>query len=318
VSSSKKILIIAPFTYGYTAHIKKGCQQYSNVDAEILYLDYPVFQYRNFFHGLQGHFSRLFLGKNFEKNSVSNRIKNSLCELGHQDEIFIIRPDLLSDQDLNFIKSFTKNFIAYYWDSTRRFPRKVAIIPLFDKVYSFDRWDVEKYNFSLLTNYIFKEGNYPKFDYQFFNISTYDNYRFPLLENVAKYLKEKSWSYSIQVHHKRKKMSTEYIETIRTKRSIQETSELIQKAKILLEIQNPKQIGLSFRVFEALGYRKKLMTTNQDIVNYDFYNPQNILVLDINKIEITEDFVSSPYVEIDEEILSKYKIENWVKPIFKL
>ena len=192
MSSSKKILIIAPFTYGYTAYIKKGFQQYSNVDAEILYLDYPEFRYRNFFHGLQGHFSRLFLGKNFEKTSVSNRIKNSLRELGHQDEIFIIRPDLLSDQDLNFIKSFTKNLIAYYWDSTRRFPRKIAIIPLFDQVYSFDRLDAEKYNFSLLTNYIFKESNYPEFDYQFFNISTYDNYRFALLRNVAKYLKEKS------------------------------------------------------------------------------------------------------------------------------
>ena len=113
-------------------------------------------------------------------------------------------------------------------------------------------------------------------------------------------------------------MSTEYIEAIRTKRSIQETSELIQKSKILLEIQNPKQIGLSFRVFEALGHRKKLITTNKDIINYDFYHPQNILVLDENKIEIPEDFVSSPYLEINKAILSKYKIANWVKHIFEL
>jgi len=318
MNSSKKILIIAPFAYGYPAHIKKGCQQYSNVDAEILYLDHPAFRYRNSFHGFKGHFSRLFLGKNFEKNFTSSRIKNSLRELGVQDEIFIIRPDLLSDEDLNFIKSFTKNFIAYYWDSTRRFPRKEAIIPLFDQVYSFDCRDVEKHNFSLLTNYIFEESNYSEFDYQFFNISTYDKHRFPLLENIAKYLKEKSWSYNIQVYCKRKKMSKECIEFIRAKKPIQETSELIQKAKILFEFQNPKQIGLSFRVFEALGNRKKLITTNQDIVNYDFYHPQNILVLDVNKIEIPEDFVSLPYVEIPEEILSKYKIENWVKPIFGL
>jgi len=318
MSSSKKILIIAPWALGYTAYIKKGLQQYSNINAEILYLDYPVYRYRGFFHGLLGHFSRLFLRRNFEKISARNRIKDSLRELGYQDEIFIIRPDLLRNQDLNFIKSFTKNFIAYYWDSTLRFPRKVEIIPLFDQVYSFDRLDVEKYNFSLLTNYIFEESNYPEFDYQFFNISTYDNYRSPALFNVAKYLKEKSWSYRIQVYHKRKKMSTEYIEPIRTLISIQETSEMIQKSKILLEIQYPKQTGLSFRIFEALGHRKKLITTNKDIVNYDFYHPQNILVLDESKIEIPEDFVSSPYVEIDEEILSKYKIENWVKPIFGL
>ena len=61
---------------------------------------------------------------------------------------------------------------------------------------------------------------------------------------------------------------------------------LILKSKIIVEIQRNDQIGLSFRIFEALGYRKKLVTTNTDVVNYDFYNPQNILVIDENNIEI--------------------------------
>ena len=75
---------------------------------------------------------------------------------------------------------------------------------------------------------------------------------------------------------------------------------------------------MSFRVFEALGHRKKLITTNKDIVNYDFYHPQNILVLDKEKMEIPEDFVFSPYVEIDETVFAKYKIKNWVKEVFEL
>jgi hypothetical protein len=111
-------------------------------------------------------------------------------------------------------------------------------------------------------------------------------------------------------------MPAEHVEIITTQKSITEVSELIQKAKIIVEIQRTEQVGLSFRIFEALGHRKKLITTNKDIVNYDFYHPQNILVVDENNIEISEDFVTSPYVEIDETILSKYKIENWVKPIF--
>ena len=61
-----------------------------------------------------------------------------------------------------------------------------------------------------------------------------------------------------------------------------------------------------------------MITTNKDIVNYDFYHPQNILVVDENNIQIPEDFVTSSYVEIDETILSNYKIENWVKPIFEI
>ena len=316
MKSSKKILIIAPFAFGYTAHIQKALQQYESVDAEILYLDQPAFSYKNTFHKAQNFFSKLVLGKNLKKTFVTDRIKASLTELGQQDEIFIIRPDMLSDDLLNFIKSHTQKFIAYYYDSTRRFPRKVDIIPLFDKVYSYDRLDVSTYNLSFLTNYIFEESNHAAYDHQFFNISTND-YRFPLLENLAKYLKENNWSYNIQVYNG-SEMPAEYVEIITTQKSIQEVADLIQKAKIIVEIQRTEQVGLSFRIFEALGHRKKLITTNKDIVNYDFYHPQNILVVDENNIEIPADFVTSDYVEIDSTILSKYKIENWVQPIFEL
>ena len=314
MESPKKILIIAPFAFGYTAHIQKALQQYKTIDAAILYLDQPAFSYKNTFHKAQNFFSKLFLGKNLKKTFVTDRIKASLTELGQQDEIFIIRPDMLSDDLLDFIKSYTNKFIAYYYDSTRRFSRKVDIIPIFDKVYSYDRLDVSTYDLDFLTNYIFEESNHQENEVQFFNISTND-YRFPLLENLANYLKQHKWSYNIQVYNG-SEMPAEHVEIITTQKSITEVSELIQKAKIIVEIQRTEQVGLSFRIFEALGHRKKLITTNKDIVNYDFYHPQNILVVDEHTIEIPEDFVSSPYIEIDEKILSKYKIENWVQSIF--
>ncbi len=316
MKSSKKILIIAPFAFGYTSHIQKALQQYETVDAQILYLDTPAFQYKNTLHKVQNFFSKLVFGKNLKKTFVTDRIKTSMRELGQQDEIFIIRPDMLSDDVLQFIKSRTEKFIAYYYDSTRRFPRKVDIISMFDTVYSYDRLDVEKYNLSFLTNYIFEESHHAAFEDQFFNISTND-YRFPLLENLAKYLKQRGWTYNIQVYNG-SDMPAEYVEIITTQKSIQEVSQMIQKAKIIVEIQRTEQVGLSFRIFEALGHRKKLITTNKDIVNYDFYHPQNILVVDENNIEIPANFVTSTYVDIDETILSKYKIKHWVKPIFGL
>ncbi|MEM6684688.1 MAG: hypothetical protein AAF617_02740, partial [Bacteroidota bacterium] len=196
MKSTKNILIIAPYAFGYTAHIHKALQQHEGVNAEILYLDYPVFQYRNTLHKAQNFFSKLVLGKNLKKTFVTDRIKASIQQLGRQDEIFIIRPDMLNDELLQFIKSYTNTFIAYYYDSTRRFPRKAEIISVFDTVYSYDRLDVSTYNLSFLTNYIFEESQQAEYDYQFFNISTND-YRFPLLENLAKYLKENNWTYNI-------------------------------------------------------------------------------------------------------------------------
>jgi len=321
MNAAKKILIIAPDKVGYVTCIKEACNQYPNVNAEIFYLGHGKFRYKNLFQRVQNFFLRLFLGKELRQILESDRIKNLFPELGQHDVIFMIRPDWLTDEDLNYIKSFTKKFIAHYWDSIRRFPRKAEIIHFFDRVYSFDRLDAEKYDLCFLANYIFEESNHVEHDYQFFNISTYDDYRFPLLENLARYLKKKSWSYKIQVKHRKKfknKKPIQYIEFITMNKSVQETSKLIQKAKVLVDIENKKQVGLSFRVFEALGHRKKLITTNKDIVNYDFYHPQNILVLDKEKMEIPEDFVFSPYVEIDETVFAKYKIKNWVKEVFEL
>ncbi|HEY0091450.1 MAG TPA: lipopolysaccharide core biosynthesis protein rfaS, partial [Flavobacterium sp.] len=70
------------------------------------------------------------------------------------------------------------------------------------------------------------------------------------------------------------------------------------------------------RVFEAMGLGKKLITTNPDIVNYDFYNPNNIFVWEESTNEIPEYFLNTPYEELPENIYRKYSQENWVKTIF--
>ena len=76
------------------------------------------------------------------------------------------------------------------------------------------------------------------------------------------------------------------------------------------------QQGLTFRVFEAMGFRKKLITTNADIVNYDFYNANNIFVWTEDSKEIPDAFFETDYEELPEEIFKKYSLENWLKTIF--
>jgi hypothetical protein len=314
--ATKKILVIAPYAFGYTSHLQRVLNDFSNVEASILYLDQPAFVYRNMLHKLQNFFSKMILGKNLKKTYVRDRLKAKISELGNQDTIFIIRPDMLDDKLLGFIKSHTNTFIAYYYDSTRRFPRKAEIVEFFDTIYSYDKEDVANFGFQFLTNYIYEESKEADHSYQFFNISTYD-FRFPVLEKLAGYIREHSWTYKILVFNG-SHMPAKNVEIITEQLSIEEVSALIKKCKILLEIQRTDQLGLSFRIFEALGHRKKLITTNEDIVNYDFYNPQNILVVDEHNINIPDQFVNSPYAEVDESILAKYRVENWVRPIFDL
>ncbi len=316
LKTSQKILIIAPYAFGYTKHIAKTLEEFPNVTPEIVYLDRPAFQYRNKIHRIQNSFSKLFLKKNLKKAFVDNRIDKAVKALGKQDQIFVIRPDILTDKTLKVLREHTGKFMAYYYDSTRRFPRKVAIKGFFDQIYSYDKEDVKVYGFDFLTNYIFEESAVNDIDFQFYNISTYD-YRYPLLEQLAKYIIEKGWSAKVQVYAPHKPHS-DYLEILDKQKSIQEVAALLMKSKILVEIQRTEQVGLSFRIFEALGHRKKLITTNKDIVNYDFYHPQNILVVDENSIVIPDEFVNTPYFELDEKILDSYRIKNWVNKVFDL
>jgi hypothetical protein len=80
----------------------------------------------------------------------------------------------------------------------------------------------------------------------------------------------------------------------------------------LLDIHRDNQSGLSFRVFECMGLHKKLITTNFNVKEYDFYNENNILVIDANNPVIDADFFEKPYEEIPTEILEKYKLSGWV------
>ena len=72
-------------------------------------------------------------------------------------------------------------------------------------------------------------------------------------------------------------------------------------------------MGLTMRTIELLGLQKKIITTNIDIVNYDFYNPVNILIIDRDSPKINKEFFTTPFTPIPQEIVSKYIISNWLK-----
>jgi hypothetical protein len=100
--------------------------------------------------------------------------------------------------------------------------------------------------------------------------------------------------------------------------SLESVGELVKRSRIILDISKPGQAGLSFRFFEAMASRKKVITTNRSVVDYDFYNPANILVIDEANPVIPERFMTDPYVDVPEHIYRKYTLQGWVKTVFAL
>jgi hypothetical protein len=97
--------------------------------------------------------------------------------------------------------------------------------------------------------------------------------------------------------------------------SKKEVIELVAQSKCLVDAQHPNQTGLTMRTIEALGSCRKLITTNETIKEYDFYNPNNILVVDRFTPMIEPDFFDREYENLDEETYNTYSLESWVKEL---
>lgn len=78
------------------------------------------------------------------------------------------------------------------------------------------------------------------------------------------------------------------------------------------------QRGLTMRNIEMIGLKKKLVTTNKDIIHYDFYNPQNICIIDRSNPIIPDSFIKLPYLDIPQEIYQLYYIESWIRDVLSL
>jgi len=95
-----------------------------------------------------------------------------------------------------------------------------------------------------------------------------------------------------------------------------DAANLMAKSKAALDMQSPTQTGLTMRTIEVFGAKRKLITTNQQIRKYDFFNENNIMLIDLNFKEINLAFFETPFQEIPKEIYEKYSLNYWIDEVF--
>lgn len=99
--------------------------------------------------------------------------------------------------------------------------------------------------------------------------------------------------------------------------TIPETIGLLNNTRCVLDINPPYQVSLSTRAHESIAARRKYITTNRHIMDYEYYNPNNILVIDIDNPIIPKEFLETPYEPVDEKILYKYSVAGLVDDLFE-
>lgn len=228
----------------------------------------------------------------------------------------------LKEETLNLIKEKIEVLISHYWDSIKTSEEKLLIDKekkYFDKISSYDLKDCIRYELEYLPNFytrISKNQIQNKTDV--YTIMS-DIRRKEFLEKIGKNLQENNIRYDINLVVKKENIiKSNIINITDIKISMEEMLEKSLYSKTSLEILHSGNNGSTFRAIDCIGLKKKLITNNKNIINEDFYNPNNILILDEENINIPKEFIDSPYEDLPKEIFEKYSLKNWAKQLLEI
>ena len=317
-----KITLISFDNWGFNQHIAKALEHNNH---KVNHIDFSKFTYKypSVFHKVYNFFLKTFFKQNLKTKFYGKCILEELEKnKEQQDLILTIKGDFIAPEYAKQIKNYTKKSVAFFNDNTKRCPKIIRVLPCFDEVFSFEKEDCKKYNLKFKTNFIYNYQEKPNFDkksdFEVFNISSYGK-RSELIIKIAESLSMQQIPYKFFIFDKKNKLKNNiYVEPIQKTIALNVVNDYIKKSNILLDIHRENQSGLSFRVFESMGLHKKLITTNSDIKNYDFYNENNILIIDSKNPEIPLEFIKKPYIEIPENILNNYKISGWFTKLINI
>lgn len=236
---------------------------------------------------------------------------------GKVDYTLLIRADIYPKDFILTLKEKSISLISYHWDGLHRFPAIKNLIPLFDRFFVFDPKDLNK-NTLPLTNFYFNSETTNTTiteEYDLYFMGSFIKKRMPQIEVFIKKAKKLDLKTNFLIYCpdevERSKYPYSEIKYLSEHINYNENIEELKKSKVVIDFLNGTHDGLSFRIFEAIQFDKKLITNNPSIKNYDFYQPNNIFVWDTENFDGIEEFLNSEYI-ISPKIKEKYSFKNWI------
>lgn len=301
---------------------------YLEVNFDVLfYEDIPNFRYQNKSEKFIGFFRKIFLNdRRFKKKlrlEHQNKILLSSAQnLGYYETILVINTEYFEHRFIFELSKHTNNLKGFHWDGLNRSSDLYYKVKLFNEFFVFDKNDVnDEENIYFLPNFYFDfpEEYLENETFDLLYIGTFVEERLEKLLKLTNRLKMSGYNCKISLISFDKQVIKHWqnsdIDVSNSLIDYKENLEFAKKTKILLDLKLTIHNGLSFRFFEALKYEKKIITDNEDVRNYDFYESANIFILGIDSFEQLEIFINSPYKSIDENIKNQYSFTNWLETI---
>lgn len=324
----KRVLFIAPMFFGYEKLIKEELERKGAIVD--YFNDRPG---NDFWTKALIRVNRFLLAhktNSYYKSIIESTSKNSY------DHVLIVRGEAISPKMLSLLRQAQPKarLSLYLWDSMRYNPNAKKLLDGFDKVYSFDRSDVDSYPkiqfLPLFYAHEFESAADWDGDttYDACFIGTIHTDRYKVLEKIIDDLRSKGRKVFVFCYYPSKRLyflralinpgfyrfGKRYISFEGMK--LKELVANIAKSKAIIDINRPGQLGLTMRTIEAVGSRRRLITTNYDIINYDLYGSGAVMVVDRENPDIPESFFAGNVKAFDLPLREKYSVSTWVDRLF--
>lgn len=200
------------------------------------------------------------------------------------------------------------------------------VAPYFDRIYSFDRNDCEKYNFEFLDQFIpftsdevinlRKNNDQERREKKScFFVGEYRKEREEILIDIHQHIKKSEYTMNAYLYDE-KNISNSYPEFCKnTSISYHENISMVRSCDVIIEINHHSQRGLTLRAIEALAFNKKLITSNKDILKYEFYSPDMIFIIGYDDYERMPLFLSENNKNFESKFIFKYTSDFMLEKI---
>ena len=220
-------------------------------------------------------------------------------------------------------------FILYLWDDVARVRTFEALKDIFDRIYTFDWKDAEQYG--LMFRPLFYLPLYCYSGQKKWRSTSSAGWLHSDRINVLCKILERTFyeddtayvymltgvytmcKYRISRLIKHRMPAGLHIST--KKLDGEASAQLLLESKTVIDIQHPTQRGLTIRTIESLAAHTKLITTNEQVRQYDFYRENNICIIDRENPEISRAWLEKPWVPVEESCVERYSIRQWAEDI---
>lgn len=184
------------------------------------------------------------------------------------------------------------------------------------EIWSFDRQDCEKYGLKYNHQFYFEQKVERKKDIRYLSDVFFlgkDKGRLSFLREIKKIFSNNNIKAKLLVLPDRKIYSKiERNLLCDTYLPYEESLQYVANTACLLEVVQDFQEGITRRMMEAMFFGKKIITTNKNVCEYDFYDKRNIYIWGQDERDVC-DFVKNKLPAFwKPEVLRRYSFVDWL------